>query len=51
MQTINRKLNSKKEKKIETKKTLHEITLLSEKSLSKSWLSKEDEEAFKYLQK
>lgn len=33
------------------KKSLPENALLSEKSLAKAWLSKEDEEAFDYLQK
>ncbi len=33
------------------KKEIPEAALLSEKSLSEAWLSKEDEEAFSYLQK
>ncbi|MEK6925862.1 MAG: AbrB/MazE/SpoVT family DNA-binding domain-containing protein [Nanoarchaeota archaeon] len=33
------------------KKNLPETAILSEKSLSETWLSKEDEEAFSYLQK
>ena len=33
------------------KKSIPETALLSEKSLAKAWLSKEDEEAFSYLQK
>ena len=33
------------------KKSIPETAILSEKSLSKAWLSKEDEEAFAYLQK
>tara|TARA_Y100000310_G_C20444820_1_gene697847 strand:- start:524 stop:628 length:105 start_codon:yes stop_codon:yes gene_type:complete len=32
------------------KKELPETALLAEKSLSEAWLSKEDEEAFDYLQ-
>ncbi len=32
------------------KKSIPETAILSEKSLSKAWLSKEDEEAFAYLQ-
>lgn len=33
------------------KKSIPETAILSEKSLTESWLSKEDEEAFSYLQK
>lgn len=33
------------------KKSISETAILSEKSLSKAWLSKEDEEAFAYFQK
>ena len=40
----------KKDGEIILKKSLPETALLSEKSLAKAWLSKEDEEAFAYLQ-
>ena len=33
------------------KKNISETAILSEKSLSEAWLSKEDEEAFAYLQR
>lgn len=33
------------------KKSIPETAILSEKALAKAWLSKEDEEAFSYLQK
>ncbi len=33
------------------KKSIPENAILSEKSLSGAWLSKEDEKAFRYLQK
>ncbi len=33
------------------KKSIPETALLSETALSEAWLSKEDEEAFSYLQK
>ncbi len=33
------------------KRSIPETALLSEKSLASAWLSKEDEEAFAYLQK
>ena len=32
------------------KKTFPETAILAEKSLSEAWMSKEDEEAFSYLQ-
>ena len=41
----------KKDNEIIIKKSISETALLSEKSLAKAWLSKEDEEAFAYLQK
>jgi AbrB family looped-hinge helix DNA binding protein len=40
----------RKNDEIILKKSIPETALLSEKSLSKAWLSKEDEEAFAYLQ-
>ena len=40
----------RKNDEIVLKKSVPETALLSEKSLSKAWLSKEDEEAFAYLQ-
>ena len=40
----------RKDNEIVLKKSIPETALLSEKSLSKAWLSKEDEEAFAYLQ-
>ena len=40
----------RKNDEIVLKKSIPETALLSEKSLSKAWLSKEDEEAFAYLQ-
>ena len=40
----------RKENEIILKKSIPETAILSEKSLSKVWLSKEDEEAFAYLQ-
>ena len=40
----------RKNDEIVLKKSIPETALLSEKSLSKTWLSKEDEEAFAYLQ-
>ncbi len=33
------------------KKKISETAILSEKSLAEAWLSKEDKEAFNYLQK
>jgi AbrB family looped-hinge helix DNA binding protein len=33
------------------KKSIPETAILSERALSEAWLSKEDEEAFSYLQK
>lgn len=33
------------------KKSIPETAILSEEALSEAWLSKEDEEAFSYLQK
>ena len=41
----------RKDDEIIIKKSIPESALLSEKSLAKAWLSKEDEEAFAYLQK
>ena len=41
----------KKDEEIILKKSIPETALLSEKSLAEAWLSKEDEEAFAYLQK
>lgn len=41
----------RKDDEIIIKKSVPESALLSEKSLAKAWLSKEDEEAFAYLQK
>ncbi len=41
----------RKDDEIILKKSISETAILSEKSLSKAWLSKEDEEAFAYLQK
>jgi len=41
----------RKDDEIILKKSIPENALLSEKSLSKAWLSKEDENAFEYLQK
>lgn len=41
----------KKENEIVLKKHIPETALLSEISLAESWLSKEDEDAFAYLQK
>ena len=40
----------RKGNEIVLKKSIPETALLSEKSLSKAWCSKEDEEAFAYLQ-
>ena len=40
----------RKDDEIILKKSIPETALLSEKSLSRAWLSKEDEEAFAYLQ-
>ncbi len=40
----------RKNDEIILKKSVPEAALLSEKSLAKAWLSKEDEEAFAYLQ-
>jgi len=40
----------KKINKLSLKKEIPETALMSEKSLAKAWLSKEDEEAFAYLQ-
>lgn len=40
----------RKDDEIILKKSIPETAILSEKSLSKAWLSKEDEEAFAYLQ-
>lgn len=40
----------RKNDEIILKKSISETAILSEKSLSKAWLSKEDEEAFAYLQ-
>lgn len=41
----------RKDDEIILKKSIPETAILSEKSLSKAWLSKEDEKAFAYLQK
>ena len=41
----------RKNDEIILKKEIPETAILSEKSLAKAWLSKEDEEAFAYLQK
>ena len=41
----------RKDDEIILKKEIPETAILSEKSLGKAWLSKEDEEAFAYLQK
>ena len=41
----------RKNDEIILKKSISETALLSERSLAKAWLSKEDEEAFSYLQK
>ncbi len=41
----------RKNDEIILKKSIPETALLSERSLSTAWLSKEDEEAFSYLQK
>jgi len=41
----------RKDNEIIIKKNIPETAILSEKSLSEAWLSKEDEEAFAYLQK
>ena len=40
----------RKDDEIILKKSISETAILSEKSLSKAWLSKEDEKAFAYLQ-
>ena len=40
----------KKDGEIILKKSFPETALLSEKSMAKAWMSKEDEEAFAYLQ-
>ncbi len=40
----------RKNDEIILKKSIPETAILSEKSLSKAWLSKEDEEAFAYFQ-
>ena len=40
----------RKNDEIILKKSIPETAILSEKSLAKAWLSKEDEEAFAYLQ-
>jgi len=40
----------RKDDEIILKKEIPETALMSEKSLAKAWLSKEDEEAFAYLQ-
>ena len=40
----------RKNNEIILKKEIPETALMSEKSLAKAWLSKEDEEAFAYLQ-
>mgnify|MGYP001584513875 FL=1 len=40
----------RKDDEIILKKSIPETAILSEKSLSKAWLSKEDEKAFAYLQ-
>lgn len=41
----------KKGNEIILKKSIPESAILSEKSLSEAWLSKEDEKAFEYLQR
>ena len=41
----------RKNDEIIIKKSIPETAILSEKSLAQAWLSKEDEEAFAYLQK
>jgi|GEM_PF-1971300 len=41
----------RKNDEIIIKKEIPETAILSEKSLGKAWLSKEDEDAFAYLQK
>ena len=41
----------RKDNEIIIKKNISETAILSEKSLSEAWLSKEDEEAFAYLQR
>ena len=41
----------RKDNEIIIKKNIPETAILSEKSLSEAWLSKEDEEAFAYLQR
>jgi len=41
----------RKNDEIILKKNIPETAILSEKSLAQAWLSKEDEEAFAYLQK
>ena len=41
----------RKNDEIILKKEIPETAILSEKSLARAWLSKEDEEAFAYLQK
>ena len=40
----------RKDDEIILKRAISETALLSEKSLSEAWLSKEDEKAFAYLQ-
>ncbi len=40
----------RKDDEIILKKSIPETAMLSEKSLAKAWLSKEDEKAFEYLQ-
>jgi AbrB family looped-hinge helix DNA binding protein len=40
----------RKDNEIILKKEIPETALMSEKSLARAWLSKEDEEAFAYLQ-
>ncbi len=41
----------KRDDEIILRKSISETALLSEKSFAEAWLSKEDEEAFAYLQK
>ena len=41
----------RRDNEIVLKKSIPETALLSEKSLAEAWSSKEDEEAFSYLQK
>ena len=41
----------KKDDQIILKRSLPETAMLSEKSFARTWLTKEDEEAFAYLQK